>query len=114
MLLDRADAVMPRELHEVLDPYLNKLEQELDPTPQAGPPADPRPPSGRVAGEASRIRRSDSMRRRAAERRSVQARTGFVRSQIASLPAVIPGPKPNIRNIIGRWGGRRIRRFRIP
>jgi len=24
--------VMPRELHDVLDPYLKKLEQELDPT----------------------------------------------------------------------------------
>jgi membrane protein required for colicin V production len=31
VLLDRADAVMPKELHEVLDPYLHKLEQELAP-----------------------------------------------------------------------------------
>ena len=30
-LLDRADGVMPRELHGVLEPYLNKLERELDP-----------------------------------------------------------------------------------
>jgi membrane protein required for colicin V production len=30
-LLDRADGVMPRELHDVLDPYLNKLEEHLDP-----------------------------------------------------------------------------------
>ena len=30
-LLDRADGVMPRELHDVLDPYLNRLEQNLDP-----------------------------------------------------------------------------------
>ena len=38
VLLDRADGVMPRELHEVLDPYLKKLEQELDPAkkPAAG------------------------------------------------------------------------------
>jgi membrane protein required for colicin V production len=31
VLLDRADAVMPKELHEVLDPYLHKLEKELAP-----------------------------------------------------------------------------------
>jgi membrane protein required for colicin V production len=31
-LLDRAHGVMPRELHDVLDPYLNKLEQHLDPS----------------------------------------------------------------------------------
>jgi membrane protein required for colicin V production len=43
-LLDRADGVMPRELHEVLDPYLNKLEQQLAPDEQprtAGSPANP-------------------------------------------------------------------------
>ncbi|MGD9724052.1 MAG: CvpA family protein [Pirellulales bacterium] len=32
VLLNRADTVMPQELHEVLDPYLQKLERELDPT----------------------------------------------------------------------------------
>jgi membrane protein required for colicin V production len=32
LLLDRADGVMPRELHNVLDPYLNKLEEQLEPT----------------------------------------------------------------------------------
>jgi membrane protein required for colicin V production len=31
VLLDRANAVMPKELHEVIDPYLHKLEQELAP-----------------------------------------------------------------------------------
>ncbi|MGE3809829.1 MAG: CvpA family protein, partial [Gemmataceae bacterium] len=31
VLLNRADTVMPQELHEVLDPYLQKLERELDP-----------------------------------------------------------------------------------
>jgi membrane protein required for colicin V production len=30
VLLDKADGVMPRELHEVLDPYINRLDQELD------------------------------------------------------------------------------------
>ena len=30
-LIDEADAVMPREVHAVLDPYLHKLEQELEP-----------------------------------------------------------------------------------
>jgi membrane protein required for colicin V production len=37
VLLDRADAVMPKELHDVLDPYLKKLEQELDPARQPSP-----------------------------------------------------------------------------
>ena len=42
VLLDRADAVMPKEIHEVLDPYLHKLEHELraDQPTQAGD--DPR------------------------------------------------------------------------
>jgi membrane protein required for colicin V production len=37
LLLDRADAVMPKELHDVLDPYLNKLEKELDPAKKPHP-----------------------------------------------------------------------------
>jgi membrane protein required for colicin V production len=45
LLLNRADAVMPKELHDVLDPYLIKLEKELDPSqqppPAASPPATP-------------------------------------------------------------------------
>src|SRR5262249_30199428 len=32
LLLDRAQGVMPKELHDVLDPYLHKLEHELNPT----------------------------------------------------------------------------------
>lgn len=31
VLLNRAETVMPREFHEVLDPYLHRLEQELNP-----------------------------------------------------------------------------------
>lgn len=34
VLLDRAEGVMPRELHDVLSPYLNTLEDGLDPTKQ--------------------------------------------------------------------------------
>lgn len=37
VLLDRADRVMPKELHDVLDPYLKKLEHELDPVQQPAP-----------------------------------------------------------------------------
>ena len=40
-LLARADGVMPREFHQVLDPYLDKLERELD--PNAPRPIPPRP-----------------------------------------------------------------------
>ncbi len=36
-LLNRAEGVMPRELHEVLDPYLNRLEHELTPAPETTP-----------------------------------------------------------------------------
>ncbi len=31
LLLDRADQIMPTEIHQVLDPYLNKLQNELAP-----------------------------------------------------------------------------------
>lgn len=41
VLLDRADAVMPKEIHEVLDPYLHKLEHELQPTNQPKPATIP-------------------------------------------------------------------------
>ncbi len=41
VLLDRADRVMPPELHHVLDPYLHKLEHELDPNQQ--PESQPQP-----------------------------------------------------------------------
>ena len=44
LLLQRANAVMPKELHEVLDPYLNKLEHDLDPSQQ--PPGNEGRPSG--------------------------------------------------------------------
>jgi membrane protein required for colicin V production len=40
LFLDRAEGVMPRELHQVLDPYLHKLEKGLDPgSNPAGEPA---------------------------------------------------------------------------
>ncbi|HEX3725212.1 MAG TPA: CvpA family protein [Pirellulales bacterium] len=39
LLLARADKVMPHELHQVLDPYLNRLEHELNPANEA--PAQP-------------------------------------------------------------------------
>src|SRR5262245_29853742 len=32
LLLNKAEMVMPKEIHDVLDPYLNKLEDRLDPT----------------------------------------------------------------------------------
>jgi membrane protein required for colicin V production len=47
LLLDRADSVMPKELHDVLVPYLNKLERELDPAKKPHPTAAPTGP-GRV------------------------------------------------------------------
>lgn len=40
LLIQRADAVMPPEVHEILDPYLDRLEQELN-APLDGPAAAP-------------------------------------------------------------------------
>lgn len=45
VLLDRAEGVMPRELHQVLDPYLRKLEQHLDPTRRGMPVQPPTAPA---------------------------------------------------------------------
>ena len=39
LLIDRADAVMPAEIHDVIGPYLHDLEKKLDP---ALPPGTPR------------------------------------------------------------------------
>lgn len=50
VLLDRAEGVMPRELHQVLDPYLRKLEKELDPT-RRQPPAEQRVTVPATAGQ---------------------------------------------------------------
>jgi membrane protein required for colicin V production len=52
-LLDRADGVMPRELHGVLEPYLNKLEKELHQEPSQPKSAALRigPSDPRAAGE---------------------------------------------------------------
>lgn len=49
-LLVKADAVMPPELHQLLDPYLQPLERELQPQPGAAaqPPAQPIPWNARM------------------------------------------------------------------
>jgi membrane protein required for colicin V production len=39
LLLNRADPVIPSEIHDVLDPYLNRLETELQPDGAKPPPA---------------------------------------------------------------------------
>ncbi|MCO6456887.1 MAG: CvpA family protein [Pirellulaceae bacterium] len=44
-LLDKADGVMPSELHEVLEPYLDRLDQELQPG-AGGPRWTAEPPGG--------------------------------------------------------------------
>ena len=52
ILIARADAVMPPEVHDVLDPYLDRLEQELNRqgtptiTDNFDPPAADSPPGG--------------------------------------------------------------------
>jgi membrane protein required for colicin V production len=53
-LLDRADAVMPKELHQVLDPYLHTLEHHLDPTTNPPPPSSQPAPAQERAQQGSR------------------------------------------------------------
>jgi membrane protein required for colicin V production len=55
LLIDRADAVMPAEIHDVLGPYLHKLEEELDP---ALPPGTPRKQHPHDHGETSKTPRT--------------------------------------------------------
>jgi membrane protein required for colicin V production len=45
VLLDKADQIMPTEIHQVLDPYLNKLETELAPDRDGSRPASKSSPS---------------------------------------------------------------------
>ncbi len=40
VLLDKADGVIPEDLHEVLDPYLHKLDEQLDPRSARRPEDD--------------------------------------------------------------------------
>jgi membrane protein required for colicin V production len=54
VLLDRADRVMPKELHQVLDPYLKKLEHELDPNGQPAP-SGPAIPPGPATAEIEKL-----------------------------------------------------------
>jgi membrane protein required for colicin V production len=55
LLIDRADAVMPNEIHDVLGPYLHKLEDELDP---ALPPGTPRKQHPHDHGEPNKTPRT--------------------------------------------------------
>jgi membrane protein required for colicin V production len=58
VLLDRAEGVMPREIHQVLDPYLHKLEQHLDPNvPSESAPADEPSDTGEIRIESRAVRR---------------------------------------------------------
>ncbi|HEV2968573.1 MAG TPA: hypothetical protein VGY55_01210, partial [Pirellulales bacterium] len=44
LLLNRAEPVIPPEIHEVLDPYLNQLETELQPDGAVAPKRPAAPP----------------------------------------------------------------------
>jgi|GEM_PF-494174 len=48
VLLDRADGIMPREIHQVLDPYMQRLDDAVDQPPQyrADQPLIPNPFGG--------------------------------------------------------------------
>jgi membrane protein required for colicin V production len=55
LLIDRADAVMPAEVHDVIGPFLHDLERELDP---ASPPGNPRPEHPHEHGRDSKTPRT--------------------------------------------------------
>ena len=54
LLINRADRIMPPEVHQVLDPYLNKLQTDWAPA-GGSPPANPQQPTG--AGRATQAPR---------------------------------------------------------
>lgn len=59
VLLDRADGIMPREIHQVLDPYIREFDEAVDQPQQyqAEQPLLPNPfGDGRNAAEAPRLR----------------------------------------------------------
>jgi membrane protein required for colicin V production len=61
MLLDKTDAVVPKEIHDVIGPYLDRARTEIDPSRAGTPPSDaplwpsssPQQPSGWAAPPAS-------------------------------------------------------------
>jgi membrane protein required for colicin V production len=59
-LLNKADAVMPPEIHQVLDPYLDKLENRLDPSKPFQPNEVPAPlaPDGKQAAPLEQLRQA--------------------------------------------------------
>ena len=56
LLINRADRIMPPEVHQVLDPYLNKLQTELAPA-GGSPPASPQPPAAPAPRSAATTNR---------------------------------------------------------
>jgi membrane protein required for colicin V production len=49
VLLDKADRVLPREVHEVLHPYIHELDAKLQPSPGAADPDE-----GKISARESR------------------------------------------------------------
>jgi membrane protein required for colicin V production len=62
LLLNKADVVMPPEIHQVLDPYLNQLEERLDPNRpfEANFDANPFSPGSPTSGVEDAMRQAVS------------------------------------------------------
>ena len=55
LLLNRADPMIPGEIHKVLDPYLNRLETELQPDGATPPRTTGSPPREAEANRMNRL-----------------------------------------------------------
>ena len=92
-LLDKAHSVFPPEIHQVVDPYLNKIEQRLNPNFQPhgqdmhqmwpGQVRRPRRPAGRNRCRSKRSHRNNS--RHGRRRRRNRSRRGHVVATVAGL-----------------------------
>ena len=124
VLLDQADAVIPSELHQVLDPYIDRLDQQVPHEHTEGgfglPAESWHRPAGSSAdrGEAASAgqpsldtqssRRTPRCvvpgrrRRQACTDRRWPSSRGVRQRLLHDFPAKNRS-QPNIRNIIGRW-----------
>jgi membrane protein required for colicin V production len=82
VLIDRADAVMPHEVHEVLGPYLHRLEDELEPTgaPKEGKHTEPSLPSA-ASGVQGRVFPGTRWSQAAANKRAATLASGSVKNR---------------------------------
>ncbi len=96
--LNKADAVVPPELHEVIDPYLNKVQERLNPNHQASWPGTARASArgagtvdGLVVAELAQGRSDSGVAQGAAENRMAPIGAGHPTAGLACADANVPG-----------------------